>query len=233
MPYEAILFDMDGVIVDTRQSVTAFWENLAEKYQVHLTRADFEQHIYGCPVTHTLDLLFPPLSPDERQSILSSLVDYETNLTYPAVKGVIPFLRTLKQQDIPTALVTSGDRWKVDRVITQLNLKGLFTIQITVSDIRQGKPHPECYLLAAQCLQRSPEQCIVFEDAISGVKAAVAAGALCVGIQPSNHAPLLQAGAYWVVPDFTAVSLQDGQDGAETALNLQIGSEHSLLVSSQ
>ena len=57
MGYEAILFDMDGVIVDTYQSVTEFWQNLAEAYQVHLTQADFNQYVYGCPATHTLDIL--------------------------------------------------------------------------------------------------------------------------------------------------------------------------------
>jgi beta-phosphoglucomutase-like phosphatase (HAD superfamily) len=62
MSYEAILFDMDGVIVDTYQSVTEFWQNLAQAYQVHLTQADFNQHVYGCPADHTLDVLFPHLN---------------------------------------------------------------------------------------------------------------------------------------------------------------------------
>ncbi len=65
MSYEAILFDMDGVIVDTYQSVTEFWQNLAQAYQVHFTQADFNQHVYGCPATHTLDVLFPHMRADE------------------------------------------------------------------------------------------------------------------------------------------------------------------------
>ena len=233
MGHEAILFDMDGVIVDTYQSVTEFWQNLAQAYQVHLTQADFNQHVYGCPATHTLDVLFPHLNADERQSILDMMVKYETNLTYTGVKGAVAFLRTLKKQGIPTALVTSGAQWKVNEVINQLGIDGMFTAQVAASDIQRGKPHPECYLLAAQYLQKPPERCIVFEDSISGVKAAVASGALCIGIGPSSMAsPLLQAGAFYIVPDFTSISLLACEDHAKTALKLRIGAEHSLPLSS-
>jgi len=232
MSYEAILFDMDGVLVDTYQSVTEFWQNMAQAHQVHLTPADFNQHVYGCPATHTLDILFPHLNAGEHQSILAKMVNYETNLTYTGVKGAVAFLRTLKKQGMPTALVTSGEQWKVNEVINQLGLDGMFAAQVTAGDIQRGKPHPECYLLAAQYLQKPPEQCIVFEDSVSGVKAAVASGALCIGIGPSSMAsPLLQAGACYVVPDFTSISLLARKEDAKTALNLRIGAEHSLPLS--
>ena len=232
MGYKALLFDMDGVIVDTYQSVTEFWQNLAEAYQVHLTQADFNQHVYGCPATHTLDVLFSHLSAGERQSILAKMANYEANLTYTGVRGAIAFLRTLKKHGLLTALVTSGDQWKVNEVVHQLGLDGMFTARVTIGDIQRGKPHPECYLLAAQRLQKPPEQCIVFEDSISGVKAAVASGALCIGIGPSSIAsPLLRAGACYVVPDFTSINLLVREDDAVTGLNLQVGAEHSLPLS--
>ena len=228
MGYQAILFDMDGVIVDTCQSVTEFWQNLAEAYQVHLTQVDFNQHVYGCPATHTLDVLFPHLNAGERQSVLTKMADYEINLTYTGVKGAAAFLRTLKKQGIPTALVTSGAQWKVNEVVHQLGLDGMFTAQVTAGDIQRGKPHPECYLLAAQYLQKPPEQCIVFEDSISGVQAAVASGALCIGVGPSSRtSPLLQAGACHVVPDFTSIGLLAREDNAETALKLRIGADYA------
>ena len=59
MNYEAILFDLDGVVIDTHCPVTEFWLNLAAEHQVELTPADFQQHIYGCPMSHTFDKLFP------------------------------------------------------------------------------------------------------------------------------------------------------------------------------
>jgi HAD superfamily hydrolase (TIGR01509 family) len=230
MSYEALLFDMDGVIIDTHQSVTAFWQDAAEKYQVRLTQADFSQHVYGCPATHTLDALFPHLSTDERRSILERMLMYETNLTYTEVKGAVAFLRSLRECGVPTALVTSGARWKVEAVATQIGLDGLFSAWVIESDIQKGKPDPECYLLGARRLQRAPERCIVFEDAISGVKAAVASGALCIGVQsPSTPSHLLlQAGACCVVPDLTVTRLLAHKEAGETRLHLQIGTERTL-----
>ncbi|MBN1994631.1 MAG: HAD family phosphatase [Anaerolineae bacterium] len=226
MPYEAILFDMDGVIIDTQQSVTTFWQHFAQVHGVRLTPADFEQHIYGCPGKHTLDVFFPHLPAQERQAVFDRMADYEKNLTYQAMAGALTFLRTLKQNHIPTALVTSGAQWKVDEVSRQLKLDGLFSVYVTVENVQRGKPHPDCYLQAAKFLQKKPERCIVFEDALSGVQAAVAAGALCIGVQNSNLGEnLWQAGAYYVVPNLDAVDLLIPQDKVEGLRYLQLGSE--------
>jgi beta-phosphoglucomutase len=224
MGYEAILFDMDGVIIDTYQSVTDIWQDLAETYQVHISPADFNQHVYGCPVVHTLDVLFSHLNAGQRQSIFIKMADYEAKLTYTGVRGAIPFLSSLKKHGVPTALVTSGDQLKVNEVVSQLGLDGMFTAHVTVDDIHRGKPDPECYLLAAHKLHKSPEQCIVFEDSISGVKAAVASQATCIGIGSSSMAPLLlQAGARHVVSDFMSTSLLARDDDVNATLRLQIG----------
>jgi HAD superfamily hydrolase (TIGR01509 family) len=229
MSYQAILFDMDGVIVDTNQAVTDFWQKWSQVHQVRLSQTDFQQHIYGCPATHTLDLLFPALDADQRDQIIADMTAYEINQRYTAVTGVIPFLEELKRNNIPKALVTSGEQWKVTAVLTQLGLNGTFDATVTVADIKQGKPNPDCYLLGAAHLQVEPEKCIVFEDAVSGVKAAVAAGALCIGVQPGQPTPLLEAGAQFVVPDFSPVTLQVNlSEGVEPVVDLRFGSVSSL-----
>ena len=236
MTFAAVLFDMDGVLIDTHHSVTAFWQDLARRHQVQLGEVAFAQHIYGTPATHTLAMLFPRLSVVECQDVLTDLARYEAELVYTEVNGVISLVRALKQHDIATALVTSAQPAKVNDALDQLGINGLFSATVTSNDVKQGKPNPECYLLAAQRLNKAPERCIVFEDAISGVMAAVAAGMLCIGIQQAGDAStLLQVGARYTVPDFTFISVDTSypQDGpGRSELSLRISSDQSLPLSS-
>ncbi len=229
MSFTAILFDMDGVVIDTHHSVTAFWNDLARQHQVQLTDEIFAQHIYGTPAVHTLSKCFPHLSVDEHKAVLESLTRYESQLTYTEVKGITTFLHTLKQQHVHTALVTSAEPRKVQNVVDQLGLGGLFSTVVTANDVKIGKPDPQCYLLAAQYLNQTPDQCIVFEDAISGVKAGVAAGMLCIGIQQkAGVSALLEVGAQYVIPDFSAISLESVETASGEHLNLRVSTELSL-----
>jgi HAD superfamily hydrolase (TIGR01509 family) len=235
MSYAAILFDMDGVVIDTHRSVTEFWEVLAAELGTALSQADFEQHIYGCPAHHTFATLFPELGQPQKAAIMEQLQAYELNLAYTAVPGVKTLLQGLQQHQIPTALVTSGDRWKVRAVERQLGLHGLFTTYVTINDVRHGKPAPDAYLLAAQRLDKSLQSCLVFEDAVSGVMAAVAAGASCIGVQPVARlaAALQAAGASCTIPDFTALHFQaiaNPDDRREMVLYLQLDSGPSFLL---
>lgn len=200
--FEAVLFDMDGVVIDTQRSVTAFWLACAAEQGITLTAGDFEDHIFGVPVSHTLRVLFPGLAPDA--AFRKRVHDYERGLTYSAVAGLTEFLSFLKGVGIPTALVTSGEEWKVEEMTRQLGIAGVFNSIVTATDVRWGKPHPECYTLAARQLDVPSSRCLVFEDSLSGVKAAVAAGALCIGVQSGRLAQrLLDSGAWGVVADFT------------------------------
>jgi len=230
MIYTAILFDMDGVVIDTHEAVTQFWLALGTEHGVQLSQANFQQHIYGCPMNHTFDVLFPHLSSEQRRAIFVRLEEYEIAATYTAIPGVIALLQTLRWRGIPTALVTSADTWKVDVVERQLELQGLFTTRVTIGEIKRGKPHPDGYLLAARRLQQPPPRCLVFEDAISGVQAAVAAGTTCIGLRPPETAQaLLDAGASHIIPDFTGVTLSDmPPNGHPASLWLQLGAELGL-----
>ncbi len=229
MAFSAFLFDMDGVVIDTRQSVTEFWLDLAGQHDVQLTDADFTYHIHGTRAMYTLTKFFPHLSQQQYEAILTGLIAYENQQSYTEVKGVTAFLHSLKQQNIQTALVTSAEPHKVRRVLDQLQLDGLFNVVITANDVTVGKPDPQCYLLAAQRLNKMPEQCVVFEDAISGVKAGAAAKMLCIGIQQASGAPaLLEVGARYVVPDFSVMRLEAAAAASDTHLTLRVGTEQSL-----
>ncbi|MBN1963040.1 MAG: HAD family phosphatase, partial [Anaerolineae bacterium] len=208
MVYYAVLFDMDGVLIDTHEPVTRFWQEMAGRYGVTISEADFTRHVYGCPSEHTLAVLFSHLSAAECQGILDYADEFEARVTYTPLPGVLDLLRGLQAHGIPTALVTSGNRQKVRSVARDLPLDGLFTEQVTKEDVPHGKPDPAGYREAAQRLSVSPEQCIVFEDSVAGVRAAVAAGAFCVGVRPADTATALhEVGARHAITDFSAVRL--------------------------
>ncbi|GHO70004.1 hydrolase [Ktedonobacter sp. SOSP1-52] len=209
MSYEAILFDLDGVVVDTQLAVTTFWQQIAARYRCELTTEDLDRSVYGRRASETLEMLFAHLSGQQKDAILQELQAAEQQAVYQEVSGVGALLRALHAAQIPTALVTSGQRWKVETVLAQLGLAGLFAVQVSAEDMRRGKPDPEGYLRAAHLLKRPASSCIVFEDAPGGVQAARVAGALCIGVRPEALAsPLLAAGARYVIPDFTMVTVQ-------------------------
>ena len=206
--FRAVLFDLDGVVIDTRQSVTDFWQAVAAEQNVTLTADDFDNHVHGVPAVATLRALFPGLQPEQDGEFLDRATRYELGLRYEEVAGVRALLRSLKAAGVKTALVTGGTSRKVEEVSRQLTLDGLFDVIVTAADIEGGKPDPACYLAAAAKLEVPPVECVVFEDAVSGVRAAVAAGTACIGVQTGRLADRLVAeGVRHVIPDFTATRL--------------------------
>ncbi len=209
MPYEAVLMDMDGVIIDTQQSIVAFWQRLASVYHIHFSQDDIDQHISGRSAHHTITTLLSHLDEREQQTVYRALQDYEASLRYQEVSGAIALLKELKRYHIPVALVTGAGRWKVGIVVRQLGLEPFLTAQVTGDDVQESKPAPDSYLLAAHRLGKQPQSCIVFEDAVNGVLAALAARTVCIGVQTTVSAcTLMAAGAASTIPDFTAVRVQ-------------------------
>lgn len=204
--YEAVLFDMDGVVIDTHAEVTRFWQRLADSNGVTITPNDFTQYIYGRKAAYTLKELFPQITPAQWQQALADLEAEEAVAQYTPIPGVLNLLASLRTAGIPVALVTSAEPPKVHVVLQQLGLATTFAARVTAHDVGQGKPHPDCYLLGAQRLGLPPQRCIVFEDSLSGAQAAISAGATCVGVNTITE-PLLQIGAAHVIPDFRGVSL--------------------------
>lgn len=232
--YEAICFDMDGVIVDTQFTVTSFWQQLATEYARTLTQDDFDHHIYGCSASHTLETLFPFLSKLQQEEAYIKLEQYEEHAVYQEIPGAVALLRQLHAAHLPLALVTSAQRWKVERVLGQLDLEHIFAVRITAHDIARAKPDPACYVRAAQALGKHPSCCLVFEDAKTGVQAASAAGMECCGVREAEAARvLLDVGASVVIPDLTSVVVAFppglARDTEESPLlHLLIGTKHCL-----
>jgi HAD superfamily hydrolase (TIGR01509 family) len=207
--YQAVLFDMDGVVVDTQDSVRAFWQQLAHEEGCALSDQDLEEHVYGHRADHTLRMLFPQIPLNRYHGIYQRLRCDQQSTAYRAIPGVLGLLGQLRDAGIPLALVTGAQDWKVTEVLGQLGLAATFNVRVCADDVPAGKPDPACYLRSAKFLSADITRCIVFEDAVSGVTAAVTAGAACVAIAPRYRVPkALAAGALTSAHDFAAISFQ-------------------------
>lgn len=205
----AVIFDMDGVVIDTRKPIEEFWFKLGSKHQVSITQELMNTRIHGCPARQSVYALFPHLPAEQKEQLLEQCEEFETSMNYMAVPGVKSLLTSLQIHQIPTALVTSSLPPKVAKVFDKLGLYHLFSTIVTADLVEKGKPDPACYLLAAKKLGKNAADCIVFEDAVSGVKAATGAGMFTIGVSlPEQEALLKEVGAREIVPDFTAVKLQ-------------------------
>jgi HAD superfamily hydrolase (TIGR01509 family) len=206
-PCEAVLFDLDGVVIDTQADVVRFWQTLAAEHGFTITDEQFVQHVFGIPAVGTFARLFPMIAPREYPALLMRIEVYERDLSYVAMPGVLPLLGALSSALVPTALVTSANRAKVGTVYGQLSLAHRFARLVTADDITRGKPAPDAYLAGAQALNVPATRCLVFEDAVSGVRAAVAAGATCIGVNsvPGVAEELARVGAVNVIRDFSGV----------------------------
>lgn len=185
---KAIIFDLDGVIVDTAHYHYIAWKRLAQELGIDLTLADNEK-LKGVSRVRSMEIILAlggvTLGEQEKEQLANKkniwFIDHLERMApdeiFPGVKDLI---RKLKDKGIRIALASSSKNAKM--VIQLLHIENEFDVVVDGSMIVNSKPDPEIFLLAAQKLGLPPEQCLVFEDAAAGVEAAKAAGMKCVGI---------------------------------------------------
>ena len=195
-PFAAVLFDMDGVIVDNTALHHQIWEEFLRRHGFEPTAADLRA-TDGRHAEEIIARYFPPdrVSPAQAAQLLEERETlYGERLVrgpVRAVAGVEAFLRGLKRLRVPCVLATSAHPLNVERVLGKLGLRESFLAWVTADDVTHGKPAPEVYLKAAARAGAAPRRCLVIEDALPGVQAAKAAGAACLGLTTSVSAAAL------------------------------------------
>jgi mannitol-1-/sugar-/sorbitol-6-phosphatase len=175
----AVLFDLDGTLVDSTASVRRAWAAVAGELGVPL--AEFEPYMHGIPGQQVFAAVLPAMPPDEARA-LATRMNAEQALDTDGVRampGAAAALSALPHSR--WAIVTSGDRRLATARIAAAGLPRP-PVLVTSEDVRAGKPDPECYLVAASLLGRAPARCLVVEDAPAGVAAGRAAGMPVLGV---------------------------------------------------
>jgi mannitol-1-/sugar-/sorbitol-6-phosphatase len=210
-----LLFDMDGVLVDSTPAVARVWSVWARKYG--LDPETVVKLAHGRPSISTIRELLPRADHDaeDREVERMEIADVKDIVALP---GAAQLLHSLPADRY--AIVTSATR-----ALAEVRLRAAgFSIPehlVTARDVPRGKPYPDPYLKGTQLLGVQPAECVVVEDAPSGIRAGKAAGASVIALRTtSNDAELEEAGANWIVNNCADLFLET-VDGNEEFLVLR------------
>ncbi len=189
---KAVMFDLDGVIVDTSNYHYLSWKKLCLELDYNLNESgnDFLKGLSReDSLIKIIDLANISLPEEKFKEYLikknSYYLDFINNISPKNIlPGVLSFLRYLKKKSIKISLCSSSKNAKF--VLEKLDMISLFDIIVDGNDIKMGKPDPEIFLIASKKLVTEPKNCLVFEDAQSGIDAANKAGMTVVGIGNKN-----------------------------------------------
>jgi HAD superfamily hydrolase (TIGR01509 family) len=199
-PY-AIIFDMDGVIVDSNPYHKIALRQFASMHGQELTEEQLREKIYGRTNKEWLINLLGPLTPElihryteEKEEIYRKLIKNEIQ----PVAGLISFLEKLEEYGIPKAIGTSAPPSNVTFTLEGTGTSRFFKTILDETSITHGKPHPEIYLKVAAALGLPNGQCIVIEDSISGIHSGKLAGSRVVGITTTHPASEMTEADYFI-----------------------------------
>ena len=195
-----VLFDLDGVLLDTENRYTEFWDKVGHDF---LNIDNIGAKIKGQSLTSILGDYFVG-RPDVQSMVEDKLYEFEYCLEYEYVAGAEDFLKELKEKGIVTAVVTSSNESKMKHVYRKHpEFKDYFNRIFTSETFTKSKPAPDCYLMAMKELGAKQETTIVFEDSFSGLQAAAASGCVVVGLATTNPRETIAEKATLVIDDFT------------------------------
>ena len=201
-----VVFDMDGVLIDSGAHHRAAWAALLGDVGV-TPQPEFWRLTIGRPAEEAVGLLLgADISPWEARELA---IRKRAHYVQLAGRGVVPvagapdFVASVRRAGLPCAVATSASRTDVWRLLQEVGLSREFQAIVTAEDVRFGKPDPEVYMLAAQGIGIEPRRCLAFEDSIVGVQAACGAGMRVVGVETAHtEAELRSAGAARSIASF-------------------------------
>ena len=210
---EAIIFDLDGVIIDSNPEIERFWLEWANKEGFTISKAEIRDAIHGRKGVETIELLFHASSKDTKKAIIDSAKVFDSNMQPSLIKGIDVLVQQINVLGIPTGIVTSSHFSRTKKMLDLHQLFESFAFFITAEDVLRGKPDPEPYRKMQEKLQVPASTCLVFEDAISGIQSAKAAGMQVIGILGEHTLPndLLQHGAADVINHYKGIILRPGK----------------------
>ncbi|MEQ8242545.1 MAG: beta-phosphoglucomutase [Fulvivirga sp.] len=206
---KACIFDLDGVIVDTVPAHYVAWKAMADELNIPFSEEDNE-HLKGLSRTESMLKILELGNVTKSENEIADYTTRKNNIYVEIISkmtpqdilpGVLDFIQQLKDNGIATAIGSSSKN--TPTILKAVGLDTTFDAIVDGNQVTHSKPDPEVFLKGAAKLGIKPEECVVLEDAISGVEAAKRGGMKCVGVGD----PSVLGAADVIVPDLTKMNL--------------------------
>lgn len=188
-----VIFDMDGVLIDSFEAHYQSWVKLGQQYGFSMTRDEFNEtfgrtsrEVIRDHLSHLIQ------SDDDVMAMDHAKEEYfraELEQSFPAMPGAGELIDSLAEAGFQVAIGSSGPIDNVRLTIRELGIGDKLQAVVSGSDVTRGKPDPEIFLTAAEKMGVTPQGCLVVEDSEFGVAAALAADMLCIALLSTGHQP--------------------------------------------
>jgi len=206
---QAVIWDLDGVIIDSAEEHRLAWQRLAREEGIPFTDTDFWA-TFGKRNDDIFAIQWGSLSPDQVKILAERKENYFRELirkTAAPLPGSIELMRGLYEAGFRQALASSAPIENIRLISDALGLERYLTALVSGETVPHGKPAPDIFLKAAQALDIEPPYCLVIEDAVAGVQAAHAAGMRCLSVAGKRDLPGLRQ-AELMVKSLTEVDVE-------------------------
>jgi beta-phosphoglucomutase len=208
MSLRGVIFDLDGVIVDTVPLHFKAWKKMFAEYGEEFSFDDYKHKVDGIPRNDGARAVLKHLPPKDLEAAATRKQNYFLELLekqgVEVHKSAIDLAKEAKASSIKVAVISSSRNCR--HILERAGLIDFFEVIIGGNDIERGKPNPDVFLEAAKRMDLSPDECLVVEDAVLGVRAAKRAEMKCIGIDHYQHPQRLKE-ADLVVSDLGGVLL--------------------------
>ena len=207
-----VIFDWDGVVIDSSRQHEESWDLLAEEEGLSLFKGHFKigfgkrnELIIREILKWTSDPIEVARLGERKEVLYREIIQREGISLLP---GVGDFVKSLQTNNVPYAIGTSSPRENIESVLAYLRHMDWFRHIVAAADVEKGKPNPEVFLKAADKLDVTPGQCVVFEDSLSGIEAGKAGGMKVVALTTTNSRETLdESPADVIVDSFKEVAI--------------------------